>query len=87
VFAALLALAWALWRVPGLQRFARLLVALCAWQFLTGLTNVVLDWPLLAAVSHTGGAAALVIVFTGAVASTRAQRPAAASLLLSEAMR
>jgi len=41
------------------------------WQFATGLSNVVLDWPLLAAVSHTGGAAALVIVFTGAIASTR----------------
>ena len=87
VFAAMLALAWALWRVPGLQRFARLLVALCAWQFLTGLTNVVLDWPLLAAVSHTGGAAALVIVFTGAVAATRARRAAAAPLHLSEAVR
>ncbi len=72
VFAVLLALAWASWRVPGLERFARVLLALCAWQFLTGLSNVVLDWPLLAAVSHTGGAAALVIAFTGAVASTRA---------------
>lgn len=71
VFALLLALAWALWRVPGLQRFARVLVALCAWQFITGLSNVVLDWPLLAAVGHTGGAAALVIAFTGAVAATR----------------
>jgi cytochrome c oxidase assembly protein subunit 15 len=50
---------------------------LCAWQFITGLTNVVLDWPLLAAVSHTGGAAALVIVFTGALARTRAVAAAA----------
>ena len=40
-------------------------------QFVTGLTNVVLDWPLLAAVSHTGGAAALVVLFTGALAQTR----------------
>lgn len=71
VFAALLALAWACWRTAGLAGFARALVALCAWQFLTGLTNVVLDWPLLAALGHTGGAAALVIVFTGAVAGTR----------------
>lgn len=74
VFAVLLALAWALWRVPGLERFARVLIALCAWQFLTGLSNVVLDWPLLAAVSHTGGAAALVIAFTGAIAATRGRR-------------
>jgi cytochrome c oxidase assembly protein subunit 15 len=73
VFAVLLWLARACWRVPGLERFARGLVVLCAWQFLTGLTNVVLDWPLLAAVGHTGGAAALVIVFTGAVAGTRSE--------------
>jgi cytochrome c oxidase assembly protein subunit 15 len=72
VFALLLALAWALWRVPGMARFARVLLALCAWQFLSGLSNVVLDWPLLAAVSHTGGAAALVVAFTGAMASSRA---------------
>lgn len=74
VFAVLFALAWALWRVPGLERFARVLIALCAWQFLTGLSNVVLDWPLLAAVSHTGGAAALVIAFTGAIAATHGRR-------------
>jgi len=72
VFAALIAVAWWLWRVPGLRRTAQGLLLLCAWQFITGLTNVVLDWPLLAAVSHTGGAAALVIVFTGALARTRA---------------
>lgn len=71
VFAALLAVAWKLWRVPGLLGFARGVVALCALQFLTGLTNVVLDWPLLAAVSHTGGAAALVVLFTGALAQSR----------------
>lgn len=76
VFALLLALAWALWRVPGMGRFARVLLALCAWQFATGLSNVVLDWPLLAAVSHTGGAAALVIAFTGALASSRAGQAA-----------
>lgn len=87
VFAALLALAWAAWRVPGLTRFARALLLLCAWQFASGLTNVVLDWPLLAAVGHTGGAAALVIVFTGAIAATRTQRAPAAQLHLSEATR
>lgn len=77
VFAALIAVAWWLWRVPGLRRTAQGLLLLCAWQFITGLTNVVLDWPLLAAVSHTGGAAALVIVFTGALARTRAVAAAA----------
>jgi cytochrome c oxidase assembly protein subunit 15 len=51
---------------------ARLLAVLALWQFLTGLSNVVLDWPLLAAVGHTGGAAALVIVLTGALAGSHA---------------
>ena len=73
VIALLLWLTWACWRVPGLQRFARALLALCAWQFLSGLSNVVLDWPLLAAVGHTGGAAGLVILFTGAIAGTRSE--------------
>lgn len=40
------------------------LLGLLALQFATGLSNVVLDWPLVAAVLHTGGAAALVIVLT-----------------------
>ena len=38
---------------------ARWLLGLAALQLLTGLSNVVLDWPLVAAVLHTGGAAAL----------------------------
>jgi len=58
-------LAWRLWRVDGLPRQAAWLVGLCAWQLLTGLSNVVLEWPLLAAVSHTGGAAGLIVVMTG----------------------
>jgi cytochrome c oxidase assembly protein subunit 15 len=40
-------------------------------QLVTGISNVVLGWPLLAAVSHTGGAAALVVVMTGALFSCR----------------
>jgi len=71
VLAVLLALAWRLWSHPALARTARQLLGLALWQFATGLSNVVFDWPLVAAVSHTGGAAALVIVFTGAIASTR----------------
>ncbi|QHE87668.1 COX15/CtaA family protein [Hydrogenophaga sp. BPS33] len=71
VLAALLWLAWRLWRVDGMRATARGLLLLAVWQFASGLTNVVLDWPLLAAVGHTGGAAALVIVLTGALAGTR----------------
>ncbi|MDO9436976.1 heme A synthase [Hydrogenophaga sp.] len=71
VLAAMLWLGWRLWRVPGMRATARALLLLAAWQFASGLTNVVLDWPLLAAVAHTGGAAAMVIVFTGALCGTR----------------
>ena len=71
VFAGMAWLAWRLWQVPAMRRSARWLVALALWQFASGLTNVVLDWPLLAAVAHTGGAAALVIVMTGVLIGSR----------------
>jgi len=71
VLAAMLWLGWRLWTVDGMRPAARALLLLAAWQFGSGLTNVVLDWPLAAAVGHTGGAAALVIVLTGALCGTR----------------
>jgi cytochrome c oxidase assembly protein subunit 15 len=71
VLAALGLLAWQLLRA-GVQRAqARWLAALAAWQLVTGLSNIVLGWPLLAAVAHTGGAAALVVVLTWALAASR----------------
>jgi len=69
----LLALAWKLRRVPGLALPARGLAGVALWQFATGLGNVVLGWPLAAAVSHTGGAAALVLLLTWTVCATRRQ--------------
>lgn len=60
VFALLGWLAWRAWRLDGVSQLARLLAALLALQFVTGLSNVVLQWPLLLAVLHNGGAAALV---------------------------
>ena len=60
VLVALAAMAWKLYRSEGLQRQGRALAWLAALQLLTGLSNVVLDWPLIAALAHTGGAAALV---------------------------
>ncbi|MGQ2979796.1 MAG: COX15/CtaA family protein [Polaromonas sp.] len=71
VFAALLALAWQLRRVPAMRSHGNWVGGLALWQFATGLSNVVLGWPLVAAVSHTGGAAALVVVLTGALFSSR----------------
>ena len=72
LFAALLLLAWQLRQISALRGYGTWVGALALWQFATGLSNVVLGWPLLAAVSHTGGAAALVVVLTGALFSSRA---------------
>jgi cytochrome c oxidase assembly protein subunit 15 len=60
VLAVLGLLAWRLWRLDGLASEARALAVALAAQFLTGLSNVVLTWPLLMAVLHNGGAAVLV---------------------------
>lgn len=61
VLAALLLLGWRLLRVQSLTKAARLLLGLTLLQLLTGLSNVVLDWPLVAALLHTGGASALLL--------------------------
>jgi cytochrome c oxidase assembly protein subunit 15 len=67
-----------LWRATPLRHQARWIAGLAALQLATGLANVVLDWPIAAAVLHTGGASALVIVLTWALCESRAHRTAAA---------
>ena len=80
VLVVLALLAWRLARIDGLRRLARWIGGLAALQLATGLGNVVLGWPLIAALLHTGGAAALVVVITWAMASTRsAQQQASPS--------
>ena len=59
-------------RVPALHAQRNWLAGLVAWQFATGVTNVVMDWPLAAAVAHTGGAAALVVLLTWTLCQVRA---------------
>jgi len=71
VFIALGVLAWRLHKVDALRRQANWLVGLALLQLATGLGNVLLGWPLVAAVLHTGGAAALAIVLTWAVCESR----------------
>ena len=58
--------AW-VWRLlitgdAALRRWAMALVAALAWQVASGLGNVLLDWPLAAALAHTGGAAVLLVI-------------------------
>ena len=69
VLTALGLLAWQLNRHAAWRRHSRALAALVGLQLATGLSNVVLDWPLLAALMHTGGAAALVLTLTWILAS------------------
>ena len=73
VFVLLGLLAWRLARAGRLAAQRRWVLALAALQLLTGLSNVILDWPLLAAVLHTGGAAALMTVLTWALCASRRQ--------------
>ena len=65
------ALAWVLNGINGMRIPSRWIAALMGLQLATGLSNVVLDWPLLAALMHTGGAGALVVVMTWALCSSR----------------
>ena len=74
VFALLLGLSLKLHQLPVFRQDARWIGGLIVLQAATGLSNVVLGWPLVAAVAHTGGAAALVVVMTGLIFSTRAHR-------------
>lgn len=62
----MLALAATLKRHGGAtaRQFAWLCLGLLGWQVASGLSNVVLGWPLVGAVAHTGGAAAMIVVLT-----------------------
>ena len=79
--AAVLTLGGALWRsgsVPA-RRFAIALLGLLAGQLLSGLSNIVLGWPIVAALGHSAGAAALVGVLGALWARWQAQPGAPAT--------
>ena len=71
VFSAMLLLVLKLLKIDALRTSAKWLAGLALLQAATGLGNVLLGWPLLAAVMHTGGAAGLVVVMTGMVAASK----------------
>lgn len=80
VFSAMGLLAWRL-HASGqaeARRWAQRLLLLAAWQLASGLSNVVLDWPIVAALAHTGGAAMLLTLLTFLLA--RAQQAQQQSL-------
>lgn len=65
VFIALGLVAWRLWLSgPEARVWARRLLLVAAWQLISGLSNVVLDWPIVAALAHTGGAAMLLTLLS-----------------------
>jgi cytochrome c oxidase assembly protein subunit 15 len=70
LFAVLGVVAWQLARA-GMGQPARWIGFLLLWQLASGVSNVVLEWPLVAAVAHTGGAAGLVLALTWVLCSTR----------------
>ncbi len=85
VVAVLSLLAWRLWRAaagpapqPGLRRMAAVLALLLLLQVASGLSNVVLGWPLVAALGHSAGAAGLVLAMTFLIARSAPARVRAA---------
>jgi cytochrome c oxidase assembly protein subunit 15 len=77
---ALALLAWRLWRrtEAALRRFGVLLAVLLLAQLGSGLSNVVLGWPIIAALGHSAGAAALVLALTLLLARSASGRAVAA---------
>jgi cytochrome c oxidase assembly protein subunit 15 len=78
------ALLWLGWRLraqedPALGRFGRGLAALAIAQLVSGLSNVVLDWPIVAALAHSAGAAALVLLLSLLLARGAPPRAVAAT--------
>ena len=80
---ALVGLAWRLWRQPGLalRRYGVWLAAALLWQAGSGLSNVVLGWPIAAALAHSAGAAVLLALLTSLWARLQAGRRVAAVAL------
>ena len=72
VLTVLVLVGWRLRAVQGMSRWGNALLMLAGLQLITGMSNVVLGWPLVSAVAHTGGAAAMVVVLTWALCVSRA---------------
>ncbi|MBC7481126.1 MAG: COX15/CtaA family protein [Rhizobacter sp.] len=81
VLAGLALMAWRLNATGdrGLRRWAFALSGVALWQLASGLANVLLGWPLVAAVAHTAGAAVLVTMLTIFITRARQGRRTAHS--------
>ena len=76
VLGALALLSWRLFASaqPALRRWAFGVAAVAAWQLASGLSNVVLGWPIVAAMAHTAGAAGLVTLLAVLLTQARTLR-------------
>jgi len=83
VLVAMALFAWRLFAsgIPALRPWAAGTAAIALWQLASGLSNVVLGWPLIGAVAHTAGAAAWVTLL--AMLITRAREAAGAAMAMS----
>ena len=74
VLALMMVLAWGLWRQGDerLRAWSRGVALIAAWQLASGLSNVLLGWPLIGALAHSAGAAAWVVLMSALL--VRAQR-------------
>ena len=82
-YVVLVAMALFAWRLqaseePALRRFALGTALLGLWQLGSGLSNVVLGWPLVGAVAHTAGAAAWAVLLAMLLTRAHAAGPARA---------
>jgi cytochrome c oxidase assembly protein subunit 15 len=59
----------------GLPAQGKVLFLLIGLQFVTGISNAVLGWPLLAALLHTGAAAAMLVLLVWCLSIARPQHP------------
>jgi cytochrome c oxidase assembly protein subunit 15 len=80
VIAYLVALALRLRRFESLRRPASGVLLVLAIQFATGLSNIVLQWPLPIAVAHNGGAAVLLLLLVMLNFRTASSRPGRAAV-------
>ena len=83
-YAVLAAMALFAWRLfargdVALRPWAIGTAAIALWQLASGLSNVVLGWPLIGAVAHTAGAAVWVILLAMMITRARRARPMTAS--------
>jgi cytochrome c oxidase assembly protein subunit 15 len=77
VLAAMAVFAWRLWLSgnAALRPWAKGTAVVALWQFGSGLSNVVLGWPLIGALAHTAGAAAWVTLLAMLITCARPTRP------------